>query len=199
MKTSDLVREHLRGSMRTQSDLLEREAVKIESAADLLWQVLRSGKKVLLCGNGGSAADAQHLAAEWVGRYETERRPYPAIALTTDTSALTAIANDYGYDTVFARQVRALGAAGDALIAISTSGNSRNVLEAVKAARAMQIRVVGLTGDSGGALADLSDVCVRVPSKKTAHIQECHIAVSHAFCATVDYFSKQEEDGSRKS
>jgi D-sedoheptulose 7-phosphate isomerase len=132
-----------------------------------------------------------------VGRYETERKPYPAVALTTDTSALTAIANDYGYDAVFARQVSALGLAGDTLIAISTSGNSRNVVEAVKAARAMRMRVVALTGDSGGSLADLADICIRVPSKKTAHIQECHIAVAHAFCATVDHRTLHEETESR--
>lgn len=198
MRAGELIREHLEESARVKADLWRREGGRIESAAELLWSALRSGKKVLICGNGGSAADAQHLAAEWVGRYETERRPYPAIALTTDTSALTALANDYGYDSVFARQVDALGSQDDVLIAISTSGNSKSVLEAVRIAKAKKIKTVALSGETGGVLASAADICIRVPSKKTSHIQESHIAIAHVFCAIVDYRTRADEAISAK-
>jgi D-sedoheptulose 7-phosphate isomerase len=146
-----------------------------------------AGKKVLLCGNGGSAADAQHIAAELVGRFVIERRPLAAIALTTDTSALTAIANDYGYDAVFARQVRALGAAGDVAFAISTSGRSPSVLRAAEACRELGITTIGLTGGDGGALAGMVDVTLRVSaSTQSARIQETHILVGHVICELVD-------------
>ena len=145
------------------------------------------GRKLLLFGNGGSAADAQHLAAELVGRFQRERRPLPAIALTTDTSALTAIANDYGYDQVFARQVRALGARGDVALAISTSGRSPSVLHAVEACRALGIETIGLTGGDGGTLAGLVDLCLRVSaSTHAARIQETHILIGHVLCELVD-------------
>jgi D-sedoheptulose 7-phosphate isomerase len=140
----------------------------------------------LICGNGGSAADAQHIAAEFVGRYETERRALPAIALTTDTSALTALANDYGFERVFARQVEALAQPGDCLIAISTSGNSPNVIAAVMTARSLGCRVIGMTGAKGKKLASLSDACLMVPSDRTARIQEAHITIAHIWCELVD-------------
>ena len=158
----------------------------IGDCAKLLVETFKSGKKVLICGNGGSAADAQHIAAEFVGRYETERRGLPAIALTTDTSALTALANDYDFERIFARQVDALAVEGDCLIAISTSGNSRNVIAAVMAARNRGCSIVGMTGAAGKKLASLSDACILVPSDRTARIQEAHITIAHIWCEMVD-------------
>lgn len=158
----------------------------IDECASLLIETVRNGGKVLICGNGGSAADAQHIAAEFVGRYESERRALPAIALTTDTSALTALANDYSFERVFARQVEALASPGDCLIAISTSGNSPNVIAAVMAARSHGCRVIGMTGANGKKLASLSDACFLVPSERTARIQEAHITIAHIWCELVD-------------
>jgi D-sedoheptulose 7-phosphate isomerase len=158
----------------------------IRLCADELINVLKRGKKLLICGNGGSAADAQHIAAELVGRYENERRALPAIALTTDTSALTALANDYDYARIFARQVEALANEGDCLIAISTSGESPNVIAAVMAARNRGCRVVGMTGDKGRKLAALSDACLIVPSERTARIQEAHITAAHIWCELIE-------------
>lgn len=151
----------------------------IAEAARLLAGSLRSGGKLLICGNGGSAADAQHMATELVGTLTLDRvRPsIAAIALTTDTSLLTALANDFGVERMFARQVESLGAVGDALVAISTSGQSANVLAAVEEARARGLTIVALTGASGGKLAPMADVSIRVPSEATAHIQECHLAI----------------------
>jgi D-sedoheptulose 7-phosphate isomerase len=152
---------------------------EIVTASDLLIDTFRNGKALLICGNGGSAADAQHLATEFVSALTLDyRRPaMRALALTTDTSALTAIANDYGADRMFARQVEAVGASGDVLMAISTSGNSPNILAAAETARSAGIRVIALTGSSGGALAPMANVAIRVPSATTAHIQECHLAI----------------------
>lgn len=151
----------------------------IVAASRLLIETFHAGHGLLICGNGGSAADAQHLATEFVSALTLDH-PRPAmraIALTTDSSALTAIANDYGADRMFARQVEAIGTAGDVLLAISTSGNSPNIVAAAEAARAAKITVIGLTGASGGAVAPLADVAIRVPSTTTAHIQECHLAI----------------------
>jgi len=158
----------------------------IAETADLILKTFQAGNKVLLCGNGGSAADAQHIAAEFVGRYETERRALPAISLTTDTSALTALANDYDFERIFARQVDALATKGDCLIAISTSGNSRNVISAVMQARALGCRVVGMPGPRGKKLASLCDACIMIPSDRTARIQEAHITVAHIWCEIID-------------
>ncbi len=158
----------------------------IEQCANLLMEIFSSGRKVLICGNGGSAADAQHIAAEFVGRYETERRALPAISLTTDTSALTAIANDYGFERVFSRQVEALANPGDCLIAISTSGNSPNVIAAVMEARKRGCKIIGMTGQSGKKLAALSDACILIPSNRTARIQEAHITIAHIWCEMID-------------
>jgi D-sedoheptulose 7-phosphate isomerase len=159
---------------------------EIESAAQLCVDSLRSGGKIILCGNGGSAADSQHLAAELMGRFLVDRAPLPALALTVDTSALTAIGNDYGYDEVFARQLRGVGRPGDVLIGLSTSGTSKNVVRAFEAARAMGIGLVSLTGQSASSMSDMADVAVRVPSGQTNHIQEMHIAVGHIICAIVE-------------
>jgi D-sedoheptulose 7-phosphate isomerase len=174
-------------SARAREVFLEENAGALERAIDLVAEALSAGHKLLLFGNGGSAADAQHLAAELVGRFMQDRRPLPAIALTTDTSALTAIANDYGYDEVFARQVRALGVKGDVAIAISTSGRSPSVLRAVAAARERGLGTVGLTGGDGGALAGSVDVCLQVSaSTHPARIQETHILIGHVICELVE-------------
>jgi D-sedoheptulose 7-phosphate isomerase len=155
-------------------------------AAAVIVRALRAGNKVLLCGNGGSAADAQHIAAELAGRLRIERRALPAVALTVNPSVLTAVANDYGYEAVFARQVEALGRPGDVLVGISTSGTSRSVVAALAAAHAAGLTTVGLMGKSGGAMKEHCDVAVLVPSSDTQRIQEAHIAVGHAVCELVE-------------
>jgi len=162
------------------------QAATVAAAADLVIQGLRNGGKVLFCGNGGSAADCQHLAAELAGRYLRDRAPMAAVALTVDSSILTAVANDYSYDEVFARQVRGLGRPGDVLVGISTSGNSRNVVAALEAARAIGMHCIGLTGAGGGRMKELCDVCVCVPSTDTPRIQEMHIAAGHMMCELVE-------------
>ncbi len=159
---------------------------QIEEAATLMIERLQSGHKILLCGNGGSAADAQHIAAELTGRYKSERRGLPAIALTTDTSALTAIGNDYGYERIFARQTEALANEGDLLIGISTSGNSLNVIEALKMAKMIGCHTVGLSGKDGGAMNGVCDLNIVVPSDDTPRIQEMHILIGHTLCQLVD-------------
>lgn len=164
----------------------------IESCADLIFETFKAGNKVLICGNGGSAADAQHIAAEFVGRYESERIALPAIALTTDTSALTALANDYDFERIFARQVEALARNGDLLIGISTSGNSPNVLSAVMKARQIGCKILGMTGANGKKLAALCDSVVLVPSERTARIQEAHITIAHIWCEIIDEKIKKE-------
>ena len=165
------------------SDLPE----KLETCAKYVEKALAEGHKVLFCGNGGSAADSQHLAAEFVGRFQKERKGLPAIALTVDTSILTAVANDYGYDTVFARQVQALGEPGDVLVGISTSGNSKNVLLAIEEARAKGITCIGMTAEGGGKMAAACDICLAVPAKVTARAQEMHILMGHILCELVDH------------
>lgn len=158
----------------------------VQAAADRIARCLSSGHKILLCGNGGSAADSQHLAAEFTGRFVKDRKPLAAVALSTDTSALTSIANDFGFDEVFSRQVTALGRPGDCLLAISTSGNSRNVMRAAEAARAAGIHTIGLLGRDGGKLLPLCDMPIVVPSATTARIQEAHIFIGHSLCAMVE-------------
>ncbi len=158
----------------------------IQDVAKIVVDTLKNGNKVLICGNGGSAADAQHFAAELTGRYKTERRGLPGIALTTDTSALTAIGNDYGYDRVFDRQTEAIAAKGDLLIGISTSGNSKNIISALKLAKEMDCSTIGLSGRDGGAMNDVCDVNLVVPSDNTPRIQEMHILFIHTICQLVD-------------
>ena len=166
--------------------LLPRLQSEIVAAGPLMARTLAAGRNVRRCGNGGSAADSQHIAAELTGRFIADRRPLAALALTTDTSALTCIANDYSFEDVFARQVSGLGASGDCLIGISTSGNSRNVIRAVEAARDRDLRVIGLLGRDGGALGPLCDVAIIVPSATTARIQEAHILIGHTLCGMVE-------------
>lgn len=155
-------------------------------AAGICIGALRAGRKILLCGNGGSAADAQHWAGELVSRFHYDRPGLAAVALTTDSSILTAIGNDYGYERVFARQVEALGAEGDVLVALSTSGNSPNVVAALDAARARGLASIGFTGQGGGGMAALCDVCIRIPSASTPRIQEGHEVLGHALCAMIE-------------
>lgn len=188
-RTANSLSQHIETFQR----IISGEIDSIDACATLIFETFKSGNKVLLCGNGGSAADAQHIAAEFVGRYETERQALPAIALTTDTSALTALANDYDFERVFARQVDALAVSGDLLIAISTSGNSPNVLAAVMAARGKGCKVIGMSGAGGKKLAGLCDLCVMVPSDRTARIQEAHITIGHLWCDTVDGLLKESQ------
>jgi len=166
--------------------LMSGLADEIAEIGALLADALGRGHKALLCGNGGSAADAQHLAAELAGRFRRERRPLPALALTTNASTVTAIANDYGYGEVFARQVRAYGRRGDVLVGISTSGGSENVVEAFRAAGEIGLVRIALVGRRGGPLADEADVCLRVPAGETARVQECHILAGHVICEIVE-------------
>ena len=184
--TSDTLRTNIERSIEVQSRLLEVCLPAMTAAADALVLAYRAGHKALFFGNGGSAADAQHLAAEFLGRYLRERRPLPALALAVNTSAVTAIANDYGYELVFARQLEALAAPGDVAVAISTSGNSLSVLEAVTCARRLGLITVALTGASGGRLRGLVDVLIAAPSEATPRIQECHILIGHALCDAVE-------------
>ncbi len=185
MEKADLAR-HFLESADVKRRVAHEQIDAIERAGDAIVTAIRRGNKVLLFGNGGSAGDAQHLSAEFVGRYVSERAPLPAIALTTDSSALTAIGNDYGFDQVFARQVRALGRHGDVAIAISTSGRSRNVILGIEAAREAGLATIALTGGDGGMLAPIVDVAIVVPSNTTARIQECHITIGHVLCEFVD-------------
>jgi D-sedoheptulose 7-phosphate isomerase len=165
---------------------LSTQSAAIEEAAGAMIAALAAGNKIMFCGNGGSAADSQHLAAELMGRYLRDRAPLPALALTVDTSALTAISNDYGYDEVFARQLRGVGRRGDVLVGLSTSGNSANVIAAIEAARAMGVIAIGMTGTNGGRMDDLCDILIKVPATRTNRIQEMHIAVGHMLCGFVE-------------
>jgi len=166
--------------------ILDTKLESILAAGNLLCRTLQAGNKILICGNGGSAADAQHIAAELVGRYELQRRAWPAIALTTDTSALTAISNDFGYEEVFARQLRSLAVKGDLLLAISTSGGSPNVIRAVETAKEIGCRTIALGGRDGGRLAMLCDLAVVIASDRTSRVQEAHITIGHLWCEMVD-------------
>jgi D-sedoheptulose 7-phosphate isomerase len=179
------LQEHLT----TIQKLIDSSLPDIERSGQMICEALASGRKVLLCGNGGSAADAQHIAAELVGCYEKQRRSWPAIALTTDTSALTAVSNDLGYEQVFARQVLGLAQSGDVLVAISTSGKSKNVLRAAEQARESGCKTIALTGATAEALQSLCDVLVAVPSTRTSRVQEAHITIGHLWCEMVDQLS----------
>ncbi|MEM3846475.1 MAG: D-sedoheptulose 7-phosphate isomerase [Candidatus Parvarchaeota archaeon] len=159
---------------------------KIEKTSNEIIGSLKKGGKVLICGNGGSAADAQHIAAELVGKFLKERKALPAIALTTNTSVITAIGNDYSYEDIFARQVEAFGKIGDILIGISTSGNSKNVLKAFEVAKNLSMMTIALTGQGGGKMKELADICINVPSDLTPRIQEAHITIGHIICEIVE-------------
>jgi D-sedoheptulose 7-phosphate isomerase len=181
--------QHFRDSAQTKLDAIEMLAAPIAEATESMVACLVNNGKILACGNGGSAGDAQHFAAELVGRFEVERQELAAIALTTDSSIITAIANDYSYKVIFAKQIRALGQPGDVLLAISTSGNSANVIEAIRAAHDNDLRVVALTGKGGGEIGALlreGDVHICVPAERTARIQETHLLTIHCLCDGID-------------
>jgi Phosphoheptose isomerase len=189
MNFQDRVKQLFNASIETKIRSLELLTEPVVQAADAMVKSLLADGKILACGNGGSAGDSQHFSAEMLNRFERERPPLPAIALTTDTSTLTSISNDYSYNEVFSKQVRALGRAGDVLLAISTSGNSPNVIEAIKVAQQRGLVIVALTGKNGGAMRELmrdNDVEICVPSNVTARIQEVHLLVIHCLCDLID-------------
>ena len=181
MNVSTIISEKIKESIDAKNKLLNSEELSnaIEYASLESMKAIEEGKKILIAGNGGSASDSQHFAAEIVGRYEANRAAKPAIALTTDTSNITAIANDFGYEYIFSRQIEAIGQKGDIYIAISTSGNSDNILESLKVAKSMGIKTIGLTGNNGGYMKSLVDILINVPSERTGRIQEMHIMVLH--------------------
>ena len=185
MNTVEMIKSELEGHLAAIKATFALEA-DIKKACETAVATLKAGGKILLCGNGGSAADAQHIAAELTGRYKTERGALAGIALTTDTSALTAIGNDYGYEFVFSRQLEALGREGDLLIAISTSGNSGNVVKVLELARKIGIKTIGLSGRTGGAMNELCELNLVVPSNDTPRIQEMHIMIGHIICQAID-------------
>lgn len=189
--SASLLANSLREHLETFQALIGTTLIDIQRSGELICDALISGHKLLICGNGGSAADAQHIAAELVGRYEKNRRSFPAIALTTDTSALTAISNDFGYDEVFARQVAGLGQSGDVLVAISTSGKSESVLKAVQKARELGCRTIALTGAGAEPLASACEMAVVVPAQRTSRVQEAHITIGHLWCEMVDELASE--------
>jgi D-sedoheptulose 7-phosphate isomerase len=177
----------LEESMEAKRRVIETSVPVLENIAEALIKALRAGNKILLFGNGGSAADSQHIAAELVGRFQRERKALPAMALTTDTSILTSIGNDYSFEKVFSRQIEALGQPGDVAIGLSTSGNSPNVIQAVKAAQKMGMITIGFTGEGGGELKNCVDFCFHAPTQHTPHIQEVHITAAHAICDIIEH------------
>lgn len=180
------IKDEFSSHLETINKVIETMEENLTLASQLAVETLKAGNKILLCGNGGSAADAQHIAAELTGRYKTERRGLPGIALTTDTSALTAIGNDYGYDRVFDRQVEALANKGDLIIGISTSGNSKNIVSALKLGRELGCKTLGFSGRDGGAMNEVCDINLIVPSNNTPRIQEMHILFGHTICQIID-------------
>ncbi len=185
-----IISQYIYDEFNDHQDVLKKTIEELENdikeAGELIVSTLKAGNKILLFGNGGSAGDAQHIAAELTGRYKTERHGLPAIALTTDTSAITAIGNDYGFDRIFDRQVEAIGKEGDLLIGISTSGNSRNVLRALEFGKDNGMNTLGLSGKGGGDMKNLCDINIIIPSDDTARIQEMHITIGHILCGIVD-------------
>lgn len=184
--TSNILRANLEASLDVHNRMVSACMPALTVSADVLVSAYSGGHKAIFFGNGGSAADAQHLAAEFLGRYLRERHPLPALALNANSSVVTAIGNDYGYDRVFARQLEALAVAGDVAVGISTSGNSPSVIEAVRCARRLGLFTIGLTGASGGLMRNLVDALIAVPSDETPRIQECHILIGHALCDVVE-------------
>jgi D-sedoheptulose 7-phosphate isomerase len=183
---SQLIDSSVAESLRVKAQFFQENKERIAQTAEVLAHALRNGRKVLFFGNGGSAADAQHIAAEMVGRFGPERAAMAAISLSTDTSILTSVSNDYGYSKVFSRQIEALGQAGDAAIGISTSGNSPSVLDAIDVARSKGLFTVGFTGETGGKMKDRTEVLFQVPSRQTPRIQETHILLGHILCELID-------------
>ncbi|MDL2285480.1 D-sedoheptulose 7-phosphate isomerase [Desulfovibrio sp. OttesenSCG-928-F07] len=184
----DIIADYANDGQKLRDHFFAENADKVNEAAIIIATAIAKQGKLLLCGNGGSAADAQHVAGEFVNRFIIDRPPLPAIALSTDTSVLTAIGNDFGYDLVFYKQVQALGQSGDVLFAISTSGNSANVLKAIEAAREKEMTVIGLTGGKGGKMAELCDLLINVNHPSTPLVQEIHLAVEHLICLLCDHY-----------
>lgn len=182
----ETIKAELKESIETKNQVLKTLVPQIEKAARLMIDALKAGNKILFFGNGGSAADSQHLTAELIGRYRRDRKSLPAIALTTDTSILTAVSNDYGFETVFARQVEGLAKPGDIAFGISTSGNSRNVIEGLEKAKEMGCKNIGLLGCDGGRIAEVTDVSIIVPCHITPRIQESHITIGHILCQLIE-------------
>lgn len=176
----------LQESIDTKKVLLSTHLDVVKKITDTIVMAFKNGHRLYLIGNGGSAADAQHIAGELIGRFKMNRRPLPAVALTTDTSVMTALANDFGYDTCFARQAEALVSPGDVILALSTSGNSKGILNAVQVAKERGAVAIGFTGRDGGLLKDVVDICLKIPSNNTPRIQECHITVGHILCSIVE-------------
>jgi len=190
MQQTDRIRQHFTDSIQTKINAADTLVDIIAAAGQMIVNSLLDGHKVLTCGNGGSAGDAQHFSSELLNRFESERPSLPAIALTTDSSTLTAIANDYNYDQVFSKQIRGLGQKGDILLAISTSGQSTNVIAAIEAAHDRGLNVIALSGKNGGEMAKVlseSDIEIRIPSEATCRIQECHLLVIHCLCDYIDH------------
>ena len=196
---TDLVKRQLAQSIATMTRVLRDETIHaaVVAAARLTADAMKSGHKLLVCGNGGCAADAQHVVAEFVARLTIDRPALRAVALTTDTSIITAIGNDHSYDNIFERQVEALGQPGDVLLAISTSGNSKNCVKALKLAKALELHTVAFTGNAGGAMKELSDINVIIPSDTTMNIQESHLALEHILCILVERFYFGEHFGEK--
>jgi D-sedoheptulose 7-phosphate isomerase len=184
------MKRQIQDGLKARADILLRMSATlsdvIANAAEMIGSALETGHTLFLCGNGGSAADSQHIAAELIGRFERERNSYPAVALTTDTSALTAIGNDYGFEHIFSRQLEGLAKEGDVLLGISTSGGSKNVIKAMKLAKTKGLSTIALTGANPGAMGDLADITIAIPSRRTALVQEGHIAVGHLLCELVE-------------
>lgn len=190
MDMATKIRQHFEDSIQTKILAADSLIEPIQAAGEMMVQALLNGGKILSCGNGGSAGDAQHFSAEMLNRFETERPGLPAMALSTDTSTITAIANDYSYEEIFAKQVKALGQPGDVLLAISTSGHSKNIVQAIMAAQQRALGVVALTGRDGGIVASLlreTEVEIRVPAQSTARIQEVHLLIIHCLCDFIDH------------
>lgn len=186
MSMEDIIARSLKGSISAKEDFAAADGRKIPTLVNWVVDTLQNKNKVLIFGNGGSAADAQHMAAEFVNRFLIDRRPLAAIALTTDTSILTSIGNDFSFDDIFTKQIQALGCNGDLALGISTSGNSPNVINGIEAAKELGLRTVVLTGGNGGKLSGLADLALNVPTKETPHIQEVHIWIEHLVCQLVD-------------
>ena len=188
-----IINSYIEESKKALDTLLEIDKISTLNTSKLIVKAFKSGNKVLMCGNGGSASDAQHFAAELIGRFKNNRPSFAAISLNTDTSALTAIANDYDFTDVFSRQVEGLGKKGDILFAISTSGNSKNIIKAAIQAKKQKLNIISLTGSNTSVLEKNSDLCIKVPSKITSHIQELHIIVVHLLCTLIEkqFFAKR--------
>ena len=191
----NIIEKILASCLKTNDEFVRKNASKIGMLAEKIASTFLGDRKLLICGNGGSAADAQHMAAEFVNRFELERPPLPAMALTTDTSVITSIGNDYSFEDVFSKQVKALGVEGDVLLAISTSGNAKNVISAVEVANKQGLYTAGLLGNKGGKLSPVVDIALIVKSDVTARIQEAHILAEHIICHLIDYILFQKHLG----